>query len=154
MMYQTILEQRDIVVDALVAEKDNLILPYDVTRTVYRAVFRTETLSLSGQCKVTVCGLGFDEQALTKATKQRELQIQVGIEASYTSDAIAEKYIQLTEAIATLCSGLPDWVANRMSLDEHGLPYQFHVLREQSVYQSIFAAVFNTQGRRFHQGEN
>ena len=146
-MYSTLLAQRNIVADAI--RTADLLVPSTIKTTVYRKVFRTETMNKASQSMITVCGLGFDEQAFTRATKQTELSVQVCMEAYYANDDnLAEKYILATEQLATICSALPNWIANRMSMDEHGLPYQFHVVREQSIYQAIFDVVFNIQAHR------
>lgn len=144
-MYTDLLTLRDSVVEAI--EGTDLLLPCIVIPSIYRKSFRTETLPKDGSCQVTICGLGFDQLAKTRSTKSVELMIQICIESAYSDDDIAD-LIKLTEQLATVCSGMEGWIANRMSTDEHGMPYQFHVLREQSVYQAIFEAAFVTQQYR------
>lgn len=145
-MYTDLLTQRDAIVDAI--QNTDLLLPCSVQSSVYRRSFRTETLPKDKSCQLTVCGLGFNESAMTRSTKGIELSIQVCVESMYFTDADAEKLVRLTEQLATVCSGMQGWTANRMSTDEHGMPYQFHVLREQSVYQAIFDAVYHTHRNR------
>ena len=149
-MYTDLLAQRKVVADALrVYEGGELGMPYTVAELLYRKVFYTEQApELSQGAAVYVCGLGYHETCLSRSTKRVDMEIQICLEGRYETEAHAQDYIGVVEAMLSACSEIDAWTENRMSIDEHGMPYQFHILREQSVFQSIWDAVYKVQRRR------
>lgn len=145
-MYSNLFYQRDEVAEQLRQfGNGELGIVYAVTTPVYRTAHRTETTVKPNEASIIVMGLGYSEQALTRASKAVDISIQVVVESRYVDDRHVGTLVTLTEQIMSVCSSLNNWTENRASIDEHGMPFQFHNLREQSIYQGIFDAVYRVQ---------
>lgn len=147
-MYSDLLSQQQIVAAAIEEYPNSLAALFEVATPIYRPAYSTEQLPTPPKCMVTVTGLGYSERPLSRATKATSMSIQVVVESKYHNDDHLQQYITLTEQLMSVCSGLLGWTENRSSLDEHGMPYQLHNIREQSIYQGIFDAVFEVQRKR------
>jgi hypothetical protein len=148
----TIKEIRDDVAEAI----RNAALPTslkEVLSVPYRSMelFSEEKYIYGMAPTVTVVGRGVDENTASRGFKSRDVTLFVFLEGRIdsTKEEQIEQLITLNEALMTVCSNERGWLRNMAVSDETDTPFLFHVLRQHSIYQGIFAPVyFQVKDRR------
>ena len=141
-MSSTLQQQRTAVATALSEHTyavDGVVVPVTVIEKPYRPI---EVLAVDLKLdnpRIMVTGVAYDERIQSRNTKARDIIIRCFIE-SYVKPSggvQVDGMLNLVDQVQNVCSGLSNWLRTPTIIDEHGLPYLFHVLREKAFFQAV-----------------